>query len=108
MKTIWTVERTELLKLMWGEGYSGQDIANVIGFTRSSILGKVHRLQLPTRAVEVRAAVQRTKNVRRQYGSYGRRRRGLAFSFVCCVLFPPLRVFLCRMQHACRWQSIRT
>lgn len=47
----WTGERTEILKTMWEQGYSGTQIATALncGLTRSAIMGKVHRLCLPAR-----------------------------------------------------------
>ena len=48
----WTDERVELLKKLWGGGLSGSQIAGELccGLTRNSVIGKVHRLGLPTRA----------------------------------------------------------
>lgn len=70
---VWTSERTDTLTGMWARGFTAQEIADKIGpaVTRSSVLGKVHRLQLPSRAVEVRAAARRIRNVKRMYGSFG-------------------------------------
>src|SRR5262245_57375345 len=48
----WTLERIELLKQLWAEGFSASQIAarfKGIRFTRSSIIGKVHRLKLAPR-----------------------------------------------------------
>ncbi len=70
---VWTNERTNTLISMWARGYTAQEIVDTIGsaVTRSSVLGKVHRLQLPTRSVEIRAAVRRVRNVKRMYGTFG-------------------------------------
>lgn len=48
---IWTDERVELVKKRWTDGLSASDIAAELGegITRSAVLGKVHRLQLPIR-----------------------------------------------------------
>jgi GcrA cell cycle regulator len=57
--TIWTQETTALLVQLWADGWTGSRIAERIpGTTRSGIIGKVHRLQLPPRAVSFR---KRTK-----------------------------------------------
>jgi GcrA cell cycle regulator len=47
----WTEERCKLLTELWAEGKSGGEIAALFGcgLTRSAIIGKVHRLNLPTR-----------------------------------------------------------
>ncbi|HEU0063228.1 MAG TPA: GcrA family cell cycle regulator [Hyphomicrobiaceae bacterium] len=45
--TPWTSERCEVLRQLWGEGFSaGQIAAELGGVTRSGVLGKVHRLGL--------------------------------------------------------------
>jgi len=49
----WTPERVELLKQLWADGYSASQIAKKFphtGFTRCSIIGKAHRLNLVPRA----------------------------------------------------------
>jgi len=47
----WTDERTEILKTMWDQGFSGTQIATALNcdLTRSAIMGKIHRLGLPAR-----------------------------------------------------------
>lgn len=46
---IWTDEKVSELRMKWNEGYSAGWIAAMFGFTRSSIIGKVHRLGLKPR-----------------------------------------------------------
>ena len=47
---IWTDERVSLLKKLWSEGISAAQIAAQMGdITRSSVIGKAHRLELPSR-----------------------------------------------------------
>jgi GcrA cell cycle regulator len=47
----WTAPRTELLKKLWADGLSGDQIAGRLGgTTRCAVLGKVHRLGLSGRA----------------------------------------------------------
>lgn len=59
---IWTAENTALLKQLWADGWTGSRIADRIpGTTRSSVIGKVHRLQLPPRAISFRKKVERTR-----------------------------------------------
>ncbi len=47
----WTEERVELLKKLWADGRSSSEIANELGggLTRNAVIGKVHRLKLPTK-----------------------------------------------------------
>ena len=47
----WTDERVERLTAMWTDGFAAAEIAAVIGggATKNSVIGKVHRLELPSR-----------------------------------------------------------
>lgn len=46
----WTAERVELLKKAWADGFSASQIAEQVGArSRNSVIGKVHRLKLPSR-----------------------------------------------------------
>jgi hypothetical protein len=45
-KPSWTPERVSQLREMWGEGFSGSDVAKATGMTRNAVLGKLHRLGL--------------------------------------------------------------
>ncbi len=46
----WTDERIELLKKLWADGLSGNQIAAELGgITRNAVIGKAHRLGLPGR-----------------------------------------------------------
>jgi GcrA cell cycle regulator len=46
----WNEEQVETLKTMWEAGYSCSQIARQIpGASRSAVIGKVHRLKLPSR-----------------------------------------------------------
>ena len=51
----WTEPRIERLKQLWPEGLSATEIAKVLGggLTRCAVLGKVHRLGLRKRPIEV-------------------------------------------------------
>lgn len=44
----WTPEKEKILKSMWAAGNSARDIGAVVGATRNAVLGKVHRMKLPT------------------------------------------------------------
>ena len=46
----WTPETVELLKKLWGTGKTASQIAEIIGgITRNSVIGKAHRLGLPSK-----------------------------------------------------------
>ena len=46
----WTPDREEKLKELWKKGYTGSQIASMLGnTTRNAVIGKVHRLNLETR-----------------------------------------------------------
>lgn len=54
----WTDEAIDRLKRLWAAGRSGSDIAEELGFSRSAILGKIHRLGLSNRvATRKKAAI---------------------------------------------------
>jgi len=65
----WTQERVEALRKLWAEGKSGGEIAGVLGITRSTVMGKIHRLKLPKRA---------TKSTTRRALAFARRERRIA------------------------------
>ena len=44
--TDWTEARIKILRALWADGWTGQQIGNKFGKSRSAILGKIHRLGL--------------------------------------------------------------
>jgi GcrA cell cycle regulator len=59
---MWTDERVELLKKLWGEGLSASQIAGRLGsVTRNAVIGKVHRLGLSGRATTSRMKTHRPR-----------------------------------------------
>ena len=59
---MWTDERVQVLRKLWAEGLSANQIAKQLscGFSRNAVIGKVHRLGLAGRATPSRP----TKTVR--------------------------------------------
>jgi len=52
----WTDERVERLKRLWSEGLSASQIAAQLGgVSRNAVIGKVHRLNLPSAKLETLA-----------------------------------------------------
>jgi len=67
--TLWTDELNERLAALWAEGYSASQIAEKLDagrITRSAVIGKVHRLNLPPRVP--RQPAQRKPYTRRANG----------------------------------------
>jgi len=63
----WTDAQTQLLKRLWKEGKSASQIANNLGdVSRSAVIGKVHRLKLPSRgrAASAPRGQKKTKDLR--------------------------------------------
>lgn len=61
----WTELRIEMLTKLWTAGLSAAEIAREMGeLTRSAVLGKVHRLELPER--KLRGAIRRRPPVDHQ------------------------------------------
>ena len=57
----WTDERVELLRKLWGEGHTAAEIAKKIGqVTRNAVIGKAHRLNLPSRVSPIRSKKKAT------------------------------------------------
>lgn len=74
----WTEERVDLLKGLWKDGLSCAQIARQIGgVSRCAVIGKIHRLGLPGRAVIERKPVTKgaSDSHRRGWSSSPRRTR---------------------------------
>jgi GcrA cell cycle regulator len=51
----WTEQKIQMLKEMWGHGYSASEIAKRLGgLTRNAVIGKAHRLKLSSRPSPIR------------------------------------------------------
>ena len=58
----WTESRVADLKRLWAEGESCSRVAAIMGgLTRSAVIGKVHRLNLPKRKTKTVARVRETR-----------------------------------------------
>lgn len=66
----WTEERVTLLRTMWEQGQSAGQITEVIGFTRSAVLGKLKRLYKAGKPI--RAVSAKTPRQTRPTGGKGR------------------------------------
>lgn len=55
----WTEQKIEMLKEMWGHGFSASEIARQLGgLTRNAVIGKAHRLKLSVRGAAPRVDVK--------------------------------------------------
>lgn len=54
----WNDEAVSSLRCLWSEGHSTAEIGRRLGVSKSAIVGKVHRLDLPARASPIRQARQ--------------------------------------------------
>ncbi len=52
----WTGNRIEALKRLWREGLSTAQIGREIGVSKNAVVGKVHRLKLPSRPSPIKSA----------------------------------------------------
>jgi len=58
----WTEERVQSLTRLWAEGLSASVIATRLGqATRNAVIGKVHRLALPSRPTPPRLKIHRSR-----------------------------------------------
>ena len=57
----WTDDKIEQLKKLWGKGLTASQIAKEIGggITRNAVIGKAHRLKLPSRPSPVKAEAKK-------------------------------------------------
>jgi len=61
VNSVWTEALTADLIRLWDHGYSCSQIGAIIGVTRNAVIGKAHRLELPSRSGNVNA-LQRAVN----------------------------------------------
>jgi|TARA_B110000438_G_C15742118_1_gene618972 GcrA cell cycle regulator len=59
----WNTEKVEKLKELWKKGFSGSQIANMLGnTTRNAVIGKAHRLNLEARTTSKKSDKHVHKN----------------------------------------------
>ena len=51
----WTGNRIEALRRLWQEGLSTAQIGREIGVSKNAVVGKVHRLKLPSRPSPIKS-----------------------------------------------------
>ena len=57
----WTEERIAELKRLWTAGHTTAHIGKVLGISKSAVIGKTHRLNLPSRPSPIRRSTGHTK-----------------------------------------------
>lgn len=60
MTVVWTDERVEELKRLWGEGLTTGEIGKTLGVSKNAVVGKAHRLGLKARP----SPIKRTKQAK--------------------------------------------
>tara|TARA_Y100001970_G_scaffold294331_1_gene450792 strand:+ start:100590 stop:101003 length:414 start_codon:yes stop_codon:yes gene_type:complete len=60
--TTWTPERVDQLRKLWDEGLTTSEIGKNIGVSKNAVVGKAHRLELPSRPSPIRRGVSRRAN----------------------------------------------
>lgn len=62
--TLWTQQRVDQLSALWADGLTGSEIARAlgVGFSRSAVIGKAHRLRLAARRERGWDEVARSRN----------------------------------------------
>jgi GcrA cell cycle regulator len=97
--SIWTDERIEKLTELWKDGWSASQIAKVVGGTRGGVLGKIHRLHLPSRPKKLPMLTPRIRRVK--IASY----RQLPFLHTEAIVpTEPRKVTLLELEeNMCRW-----
>ena len=45
----WTANRCAFLEILWCNGATAREIADALGTTKNSVIGKAHRMKLPPR-----------------------------------------------------------
>ncbi|MFC6216911.1 GcrA family cell cycle regulator, partial [Fodinicurvata halophila] len=50
----WTAERIDELSRLWSEGQSASAIGKQLGISKNAVVGKAHRLKLPSRPSPIR------------------------------------------------------
>lgn len=56
----WTAERDERLRRLWDEGHTTLEIGAMMGVTKNSVIGRVHRLKLAQRGSPILVMTPRT------------------------------------------------
>ena len=71
---VWTDEQMAALRKHWAEGLSAALIAEAMGVTRNSVIGKVHRMRLPPRTtLDRKPAVSGWHLYRQRHGALPRK-----------------------------------
>jgi len=89
----WTAERVDWLRRRWQDGASAGVIGKEMGATRSAVLGKAHRIDLPMR--EQKNELPKKKRTRAKIAAPTKSSQPAGLS-------RPVRIFALKSEH-CRW-----
>lgn len=76
----WTEEASERLKTLWGEGKSAAVCAALMGVSRNSIIGRVHRMKLAKRGHAHGTDQSKVQRARRAREEARQAKRGASFA----------------------------
>jgi GcrA cell cycle regulator len=106
----WNEEQVATLTQLWKEGFSAAQVAQqLVGFSRSAVLGKIHRLGVAGREAPSRPrAVSGPSAAAQKATSHGGKRRAKArrrLAGLNDVPFdvPPTATLASLTEHGCRW-----
>lgn len=57
--TTWDQEQSDRLRQLWDQGYPASEIGEMMGRTKNQIVGRAHRLHLPSRGSPIRRSRKR-------------------------------------------------
>ena len=60
----WTPERIEEVTRLWGEGLTTAEIGKIVGVSKNAVVGKAHRLGLPSRPSPIRRSRSNSATVK--------------------------------------------
>ena len=59
----WTDQAVSTLRSYWADGHSTSEIGRRMGITKNAVVGKAHRLKLPTRPSPIRSRPSPVANI---------------------------------------------
>lgn len=70
----WTEEKIEQITQLWADGLSCTQVGALMGITRSAVIGKVHRLNLPARSPRINGPAAEQRKFKKAQQDLARKR----------------------------------